>query len=387
MAKSNELQYTVVGGNLPVGITMEPKSGNLMGNLSPENLGAGPIWNSPEDNSILGVVNVGDNANMTGISVSPRPGKTLTGIAVVGQKPLPWGLRMNPTTGAITGKVAELKGSQLTEVSNSNPPQWSTQFGTLGTFSESAAVSLTLVAAPQGSKTHKAYTVVGGGMPWGLSLHPRTGAITGTTQEIKAPGFDLGLSPSVLTPPTWTTAPGLMQVFNEYDVLSAANANTLTLVAAGQSGKTIDNYRVIAGALPWGLGISKTGVITGTCAEIKLVTDPVFYDRTKDPLLSNTYTVNGSTTTTVGDGASLGSFAKGASVAAQLVVQPYAGRTARAHIVNGTLPIGLTFNTTGKIQGTIATTKYVVSGTYNFTVRVVDNIQAYSLRTYSITVQ
>lgn len=387
MAKG-QIQYTIAGGDLPVGVRMEPNTGALMGNLSPENVGAGPVWNGPDNGAVLGSANVGDNVNFTAINVAPRAGKTLAGVAVVGRRPLPWGLRMEPKTGAITGKVAELKGEQLNQTTNTNPPLWVTQFGTLASFSESATVNLTVAATPQASKTHRSYTVASGGLPWGLSLDPRSGKITGTALELKAPGFDLGLSPSVLTPPVWTTLPGTLKVFNETDVLSTANANTITLAASGQAGKTMASYRVIGGALPWGFGIDpRTGVISGTAAEVKLATDPVYYDHTKDPVLSNSVTVNGTSMVLTSDGSSLGSFAKGAAVSAQMVVQPYAGRTARAHLVNGTLPIGLTFDSTGKIQGTIATTKYVTSGVYNFTVRVVDNIQAYSLRAYSITVQ
>lgn len=387
MAKG-QIQYTIQSGNFPVGVTMEPNSGKLLGNLSPENLDQGPIWNSPAGDSILSSVGVGDTVNITSISVSPRPGKQVLGVAVVGQKPLPWGLKMNPATGAITGKVAELKGEQLAQVANTNPPIWTTQFGSLGGFGETTAVNLTLAATPQLAKTHRSYSVIAGGLPWGLSLDPRTGRLTGTTQEIRDPGFDLGISPSANLPPLWTTLPGTLVVFNENDTVSVAANNAITFKATAQSGKTVSTYRVISGALPWGLGLDpRTGVITGTCSEVKLVTDPVFYDRTKDPVLSNTLTVNGQTLNLMVDGGSLGSFAKGTAVTAQLTATPYAGRTARCHIANGSLPIGLKMDSTGKITGTIAATKYVASGIYNFTVRVVDNVQAYSLRAYSLTVQ
>ena len=384
MANGNQIQYTIQGGNLPVGVTMEPNSGKLMGNLSPENVGQGPIWNSPSDNSVLGVVGVGDTANINAISVSPRPGKALAGISVVGQKPLPWGLKMNPNTGVISGTVAELKGEQLKEVTNLNPPVWNTQFGTLTSVGESATVSLNLSASAIGTKTVRSFTVVAGGLPWGLTMNPRDGKITGTTKELPAPGFDLGLSPTITTPPLWTTGPGALVVKNENDVVTTG----VQVAATAQGGKTMRSYHVVNGALPWGLNInSKTGAITGTCAEVLLSTDPIIYDRTKDPLLGSSVVVNGTTLTITGDGLSIGSFAKGATVTAQFNVLPYAGRTGRAHISNGFLPIGLRMDSTGKITGTIQNTKYVQSGTYNFTIRVMDNTQSYSLRAFSITVQ
>lgn len=387
MAKG-QIQYTLNGGNLPLGITMDATTGSLVGNLSPENVGQGPVWNSPADGSVLGAAGVGDNVNFNAINVTARPGKTLQGIAVVGTNPLPWGLRIDSKTGIVSGKIAELKGEQIRQTSNVNPPVWTTAFGTLGSYGESATLSLSVAATPQSNKTIKSYVVVDGGLPWGLKLEPRGGTISGTTQEIKAPGFDLGLSPSVLTPPLWTTVPGVQKVFSEGDVVSTANQNTVTLAATAQGGKSMANYVVVAGAMPWGLTLnSRTGVIAGSSAEVKLSTDPIYYDRSKDPILSDTVTVNGQTLTLTGDGKSIGSFAKGTAVTAQLVVQPYAGRTARAHISNGSLPLGLKMDTTGKITGTILSTKYMISGTYNFTVRLVDNIQAYSLRAYSITVQ
>lgn len=387
MANGKQIQYTIQGGNLPVGITMEPNSGALMGNLSPENVGQGPIWNSPADGSVLGVVSVGDNASFNAISVSPREGKTIIGIGVVGQSPLPWGLNMNGKTGAITGKVAELKGEQLKQVTNTNPPVWNTQFGTLGSFSESATLNLSIKATAQSGKTIKGYTIISGGMPWGAVLEPRNGGITGSVAELRAPGFDLGLSPTITTPPLWTTAPGTLIVLNENDTV-AASPIVISVAATGQTGKTIANYRVTDGLLPWGLTInSKTGVISGTAAEVKLVTDPIFYDRTKDPVIGPQVTVNGANLNLAGDGLSIGSFAKGATVTAQFSISPYAGRTARAHIMSGSLPTGLKMDSTGKITGTIATTKYVQSGIYNFIVRAVDNTQAYSLRAYSLTVQ
>jgi hypothetical protein len=385
MAKG-QIQYTVQGGDLPIGVTMDPATGKLVGNLSPENVGQGPIWSSPAADTTLATTNVGDTISLEPMTVSPREGRPVSGLAVVGNKPLPWGLAINPKTGVISGKVGEFKGSQIADNSNVNPPQWTTQFGSQGSFSETATVNLTLAASGQKSKTIRSYLVVSGGLPWGIVLNPRTGAITGTTQEIKTPGFDLGLSPSVLTPPRWTTGPGTLKVFDEND--TTTTSTQLTLVAAAQAGKTMSSYRVINGALPWGFTLdSKTGIIGGTASEIKLVTDPIFYERTKDPLLTNTFAVNGQNLTQTGDNVNLGSFAKGTIINAQLNIVPYAGRTARLHISNGNLPFGLTIDPTGKISGTIGATKYVQSGIYNFTIRVVDNVQAYSLRSYSITVQ
>jgi len=387
MAKG-QIQYSLQGGDLPVGVTMESTTGKLVGNLSPENVGQGPIWSSPDADTILVTANVTDTISLPALVVNPRAGKTIAGVAVVGNKPLPWGLRLDPKTGVISGKVGEFKGSQIADATNVNPPKWNTTFGTLGVFSETATVNLSFSATPQGSKTIQSYLVVSGGMPWGLRLNPRTGAITGSTSEILNPGFDVGLSPSILTPPVWTTLPGTIKVFNENDTLSGANGNTITMAATGQSGKTISNYRVVNGVLPWGLNLEpKSGVISGTCAEVKLVTDPIFYDRTKDPILNNSLVVNGQTLMLMTDGGSIGSFAKGTAVNGQFSINPYSGRTARLHINSGSLPIGLTIDSTGKISGTIANTKYVQSGLYNFTIRVIDNIQAYSLRAYTITVQ
>ena len=70
-----------------------------------------------------------------------------------------------------------------TAITYSDGPTWTTSAGSLGSFQEGDAVSVT-VAATDGSETIDTFAITSGSLPGGLSLNTSTGVISGTASEV-----------------------------------------------------------------------------------------------------------------------------------------------------------------------------------------------------------
>jgi VCBS repeat-containing protein len=294
------LTFLVQG--LPPGLTFDPSTGAISGTVAAGDAAAGPYsvdvtatdgtygqsvqftWNVT---SAISLTNPGTQSNAEGDSVSlslsasdATSGATLS-FAAVG---LPAGLKINTTTGAITGTVAAgaaaLGPYDVTVTAEDGSTSLSQEFTwnisspvTLAvipdqTSSEGDTVSLAVSGSDTTSGATLSYTATG--LPAGLKINTSTGAITGT---LAAGAAALGPyavtvtaqdgSASATQSFTWnvnspiTITPPDDQTNHEGDAVSlSVSASDAT------SGATL-TYGAIG--LPAGLSINaSTGAITGT---------------------------------------------------------------------------------------------------------------------------
>lgn len=191
--------FQVIDGALPWGLKLDGPSGNITGTVGQlKNPGAyvdvpklpTPVWVSPVD---LITVNEFDNVNVS-LAATPATGRSMAKY-VVRSGGLPWGLRLNTQTGAITGTLIESR--QLNDApyydTTKNPTfndtvgginQTVVDGGSIGSYTKGAAVSATF--SFQGTNTNQSqlnYHIASGTVPRGLSLNAATGALSGTIKN------------------------------------------------------------------------------------------------------------------------------------------------------------------------------------------------------------
>lgn len=263
-------RYSVVNAHLghrglPWGVTLDPATGVISGTAaellndfsSPYDESVMPLWQTAAGK--LGEFNEGETLDLS-LSATPQNGQVISRYFTL-KGALPWGLRLDPATGDIAGQVSELFApEEVTPLAVTPKPLWTTPSGSLGTYDEKQAVSLTVAATARAGTAITRYHITAGGTPWGLTLHPTTGAISGTADEVKLPEPVDYLSGF----PAWQTAEGSL------GTLSTGQVVSLTLAAQGIGGRTITRYAMVTTAgqgLPWGLVFApSTGAISGTVA-------------------------------------------------------------------------------------------------------------------------
>ena len=229
--------------DLPIQVTLDTINGALDGYLEASFISKADItWTTPS--GTLGTYNEGQSFNKTFVASSTN-GPPITYTII---EPPPWGLTLNPTTGKLSGTFLDYTQGPVEPPINI--PVWTTPAGSLGTFNEFASVTLTLVATPTSPGTSvDTYSLNDGVLPWGLTLNPTNGKITGNPQDFTKQPND------PITPkPTWTTAAGSLGTVAENASFSK------TLVATPASTYTLQD-----GSLPFGITLNPTtGAVAGT---------------------------------------------------------------------------------------------------------------------------
>ena len=221
--------YAIVSGSLPPGLALAGDT--ISGTPSPAP--SAPAWTTPAGS--LGTASQGG-----GISVTLAASGATSFVLRSGL--LPWGVTLDPATGALAGTLAVIGGP---EDSPGPAPVWSTATGSLGAVWEGQAASRALSAS--GAET---YEIVGGVLPWGLQLDRSTGGLTGTPADVGG---------STLDPfETYTWSAPVSNDLGTFAVGATVSIAQTTVPTAG-------SFYILAGGLPWGLTMARgTGVISGT---------------------------------------------------------------------------------------------------------------------------
>jgi hypothetical protein len=371
-----DIKYEIISGSLPVNVTLNEDTGEIIGDIDFANIGLGPEWVSPPSGK-LGDFLEGDTVNIT---FNARYGSNdqlaLMGVVNNGTF-LPRGLVFDPDTGVLSGVCADLLADEA--IGNVDPPIWQTRFGTLANLDESETVSLSVAATAQAGKTLSRYAVVSGGLPWGLQLSFETGSITGTTADLKSPGVTIEVPK--LPAPAFVHPAGNIATYNEGESFTGLFVNATPAVD-----RQMVKYVITRGFLPRGVILNTvSGEVSGTIAEMLGIEEPPFLFTDLYPTFSPDVVVDGVSQTS----SNLGSYSRGTAVSAQFAATPTGSRTIMTYsLESGGLPFGLTLSSTGLISGTISNqaTNSAPSGTYNFTVRVTDNQYGFATRSFNITV-
>lgn len=250
-------RYAIISGGLPFGLTMNSVTGVISGSVPEDTSGdVAPVANAPTWVTIagrLGFVNENTNANFT-MQANAVAGRTIERYTVVDGY-LPIGLTMNAITGVLTGPIADVTDPNEPEFPPTGGPSWVTTAGELLSLGEFANANITLTANATTGRTISRYTVVSGGLPFGLTINSVSGALSGTVGEVTDPTE----APYYPDGPTWVTAAGTLGTY-------AANAAvSITLSSTAGAGVSLAGYFLAPGdTLPAGIVLAKsTGVLTG----------------------------------------------------------------------------------------------------------------------------
>lgn len=225
------------------------------------------------------------------------------------------------------------------------------------------------------------WSLLSGTLPAGLTL-ATNGTLSGTPSSSANYFFDLRVADAAGSAAT-RTYQMYVGVGVTIDSSSAPNATlgvaySKTLKAVG--GTAPYTWSVIGGALPPGLSLSPTGVISGTptTAGVYFVTVRAADSASGSAINNLSFTVLPAVTVTTAQPLPAGNpgIAYNVTLAAAGGSAPYSWGVA-----SGSLPPGLTLATSGSISGTPTT-----GGAYNFVVRATDANTAYGLQSYTITI-
>lgn len=228
------VSYSVPSGSLPPGLALV---GDTISG-TPHPAPSAPVWATAAGS--LGTATQGGGFAATLTASGAASFAVRAGL-------LPWGVTLDVETGALSGTLAVIGGATDDP---GPPPVWTTAAGSLGTVREAPNASFFPVSFSLAATGAADYAIVGGLLPWGLTLDGATGAVTGNAWNIGGGVWEPD------TAITW----------------SAPASATLGSFARGASVGTIAQtatpsgvFYIASGALPWGLTMVRgTGAISGT---------------------------------------------------------------------------------------------------------------------------
>ncbi len=299
---------------------------------------------------------------------------------------LPAGLTLDPSTGAISGTpTAAASATPLTfkVTDSSSPAQTATANLTLTitpaltittTSLPGGAVNVpysTMLAATNGTGT-LFWQLTSGALPAGLTLNT-SGLINGTpTTAVSATPLTFKVTDSASPAQsataslTLTIAPQLVITTTSLPNGVTGTVYSLQLGATGGTGS--DTWQLTSGALPAGLTVNTSGLISGTPTAAVSATPLTFKvtdsaSPAQSAAANFTLTINAQlvvTTSTLPSGQVGVAYSQ--SLAASGGVGPYSWQ-----LTSGTMPAGLTVNTSGQISGTPTATTAATQLTFKVT--------------------
>lgn len=175
--------------------------------------------------------------------------------------------------------VADPTGSAVNVLSNGitagNAPVWTTASGVIGVFSKNVPFSATVVATDADGGSTITYSVAPGySLPSGLSIGSSSGIISGTPTVSTSATFNLRATDSggnYVDRSFTLSDSGPVWVTTTLPAYGSGVAYSQQLSATDDSG-TAPTYAVVSGAVPTGLTLSSSGLLSGTSSVIGTTT-------------------------------------------------------------------------------------------------------------------
>ena len=241
-------------------------------------------------------------------------------------------------------------------------------------------VSYNITLAPAGGTPPYTWSLTSGSpaLPNGLTLDPSTGNIvgtptaTGTTSTVFKLQDSKGESVQKSLPITITLTPGPLRILTPSLPSGTLNQSYVGAALSATGGRSPYTWDIVSGALPAGLSLDGSGVISGT--PVGGTSQATFRVRdSSNPQGTATKPLSISITQPTPPRITTTSLAPGTVNAAyNQTVQAAGGTGARSwSVIGGGLPPGLNLNASnGNISGTST-----VPGQFDFTLRVTDQAQ------------
>jgi hypothetical protein len=295
------LNWSIVGGSLPGGLSLNAATGSISGTPTVAGNSAVTVKltdsASPAQSATVNLALTIAPAPLTIATTSLPKGQTGSSYSAMlagsgGTAPLHWsiaggslpnGLSLNTATGSISGTPTVSGNSAITvKLTDSDSPTQSATANLALTIAP-APLAITTTSLPKGQagSSYSAmlvatggtppltWAITGGTLPPGLTLNPSTGALSGTptaaanaTLTVKI--VDSG-SPaqSATANLALTVAPAPLAITTKSLPNGRVGSSySATLLASG--GTTPLTWSIVSGALPAGLSLSAGGSITGT---------------------------------------------------------------------------------------------------------------------------
>jgi hypothetical protein len=443
--ENDSVTYSLIDGTLPIGVVLfgsglmsgtAQQSGifqftlkvtdshgayalrqfSMLVSNSVTNTNLPPVWHTGTD---LGSFNEQSNIALQLIAADPNNdvltytivSGTLPGTLVLSSTGLLFGKTptvTSETTYNFSAKVDDGHGGFATQnftfkvlnsVTVNSLPVWITQSGNIGIVNEQSSFNFQLVAMDLNGDT-LTYTIASGDLPSGLSMN-NNGTISGTISTVYSTTtytftvvvddgfnsniprtFSIDVVNSINESPVWVTPVGSIGTVN------GSSTFNFQLSATDPNGNVV-SYSIVSGALPSGLSMNSSGLITGTAGNTSGVSNFTVQasdgnggtaDRTFSiSVVYVNYPPVWSTATS-----SIGSINVGDSFNYTLQATDQNNDTLTYSLQSGTLPSGLFLNSSGLISGVASSVGSTT--TSNFTIRVSDGNGGTSDRSFSIIV-
>lgn len=259
------ITYGLIRNQLPFGIELDSKTGQLYGEaqplLSPKNLtNVQPFYDSQlptwiTNSGVIGSEFEGTEINTT-VTAFPNNGIKTFYSVISGN--LPFGAELDNATGDINGKLSPIFDPSKIKVEEITPkPRWASPIGLISVLGEHQDYSYQLEALPRKGNTIKYYHI-SGRLPFGIELL-ESGKLYGNTGEVLFPEKNettVMFTPAITTPPNL----GTFRVGDTIDIQISAEV---------YSGRSISHFSLydkegFVNNLPFGLELDgKNGRLTG----------------------------------------------------------------------------------------------------------------------------